>query len=172
MTNQGLTHDSVDNYLSNRFVDINEHIPERVPIMIWVSQGSIPDLLLYWIFLLTTQHFILQIKFSVHHMHMAIRRSMTYVNGSTQVHYLYIPRKHMRDDRSRYSIKIGNTKLDIIWSDCKEQSTNFLGMLIDDNLIWKLHIEAVKRNASIEWFWIKQVEHVLPSDNLRTLSFR
>ena len=114
MTNQGLTHDSVDNYLSNRFVDINEHIPERVPIMIWVSQGSIPDLLLYWIFLLTTQHFILQIKCSVHHMHMAIRRSMTYVNGSTQVHYLCIPRKHMRDDRSRYSIKIGNTKLDII----------------------------------------------------------
>ena len=47
-------------------------------------------------------------------MHMAIRRSMTYANGSTQVHYLYISRKHMGDDRSRYSIKIGNTKLDII----------------------------------------------------------
>ena len=77
----------------------------------------------------------------------------------------------MRKDLSRYSIQIGNVKLDRIGNDCNELGTKFLGMYIDENLTWKQHIATVKRKVVGALFYIKHVKHVMPRDSLRTLYF-
>ena len=91
--------------------------------------------------------------------------------NSNKTKYILLRPKHMREILSSYSIQIGNTILDRIGNDCKEQSTKFLGMHIDENLTWKQHIAAVKRKVSSALFFIRQVKHVLPPDSLRTLYF-
>ena len=40
-----------------------------------------------------------------------------------------------------------------------------------EHLTWKQHIAAGKRKVSIALFYIKEVRHMLPPDNLRTLYF-
>ncbi len=51
------------------------------------------------------------------------------------------------------------------------QFTKFLGVLIDENLTWKMHLNHIKNKISRAMFGIKQVKKILPKTSLRTLYF-
>ena len=56
-----------------------------------------------------------------------------------------------------------------IGNDCKEMSTKFLGVNLDETLSWKLHISHITRKISRTLFAIKQTKRILPLDSLKTL---
>ncbi len=53
----------------------------------------------------------------------------------------------------------------------EESSTKFLGVLLDENLTWKMHLKHINTKISRAMFSIKQVKNMLPLDSLRTLYF-
>jgi len=56
-----------------------------------------------------------------------------------------------------------------IGNDCKEMSTKFVGVNLDETLSWKLHISHITRNISRTLFAIKQTKRIIPLDSLKTL---
>ena len=77
----------------------------------------------------------------------------------------------MKQNLSEYSIQIGNTVLSTIDNDCTEKSTKCLGMHLDENLTWKLHIHETNKKTPRALFSIKQLKNTLPEESLRILYF-
>jgi len=191
---RGIAHEWFESYLSDRqqFVEMDGNTSEKVPIRIGVPQGSILGPLLYLIYVNDignscmgnilsfaddTTLFMSHSNLKELHANANILTNDLYqwfcsnrlsLNAS-KTKYIVLRPKHMREDLSRYSIQIDNTKLVRIGNDCEEQSTKFLGIHIDENLTWKQHIDAVKKKVTSALFAIKQVKNVLPLDSLRTL---
>ena len=74
----------------------------------------------------------------------------------------------MKYDLSTYNIHVGNTQLSRIGNDCFETS-KFIGMYIDENLTWKMHMIQTNKRVSRALFSIKPVTNTLPLESLRTL---
>ena len=91
--------------------------------------------------------------------------------NASKTKYLVISPPHMKPDLTDQSIFINGVKLGRIGNDCREKSTQFLGIHLDANLTWKYHIAHVKKKISKALFSIKQVNHVLPTYCLRTLYY-
>ena len=53
----------------------------------------------------------------------------------------------------------------------EEESTTFLGVIFDESLTWKQHINYINNKISKSLFAIKQVKHILNTDSLKTLYF-
>ena len=68
-------------------------------------------------------------------------------------------------------IHIGNTALEKIGSHSHEQSTKFLGLVIDEHLTWKNHLAHVNKKKLGALFSIKQAKNILPKASSRTLYF-
>ena len=75
----------------------------------------------------------------------------------------------MKQNLSLHIVHIGDNVVSIIWNDCIEKTTTFLGMHLDENLSWKYHIHEVNKKVSGALFSIKQVKTMLPLHCLRTL---
>ena len=175
-----------------QFVDITGVNSNRVPMTIGVPQGSILGRLLYLLYVndinnscdgailsfaddttLFTSHS------DIGELH---RNANHYIKGLydwfcsnhlslNPVKTKYIVLRHMKQNLSEYSIQIENAVLSRIGNDCTEKSTTFLGMRLDDNLTWKLHINETNKKVSKALFSIKQLKNTLPVESLRTLYF-
>ena len=91
--------------------------------------------------------------------------------NANKTKYIVLRPRHTREDLSQYNIHIGNTQLSRIGNDCLETSSKFLGMHLDENLTWKMHMNELNKKVSRALFSIKQVKHILPMESLRTLYF-
>ena len=89
--------------------------------------------------------------------------------GSVQTKYLVIRSPHKKCKLDGLGLKINNTPLTRIGSDCIETSTKFLGVNLDETLSWTPHISHIARKVSRTLFAIKQMKHILPLDSLKTL---
>ena len=85
--------------------------------------------------------------------------------------YLVIQSPQQQCDLSNLYITINEINLERIGKDCKEQSTKFLGVYIDENLSWKAQISHMNTNISRSLYMLKQVKHCLPMASLRTLYY-
>jgi len=191
---RGTVNDWFRSYLSNRLqlVDINGNQSSTVPIRCGVPQGSILGPLLYLIYVndignscqsnilsfaddttLYTSHSNIYQLFSIANEHLenvfdwfcSNRLSL----NASKTKYLVISPPHMKPDLTDQSISINGVKLERIGNDCREKSTKFLGIHLDENLTWKYHIAHVKKKISMALFSIKQVKRVFPTYCLRTL---
>ena len=85
--------------------------------------------------------------------------------------YLVIKSPQQQCDLSNLYITINEINLERIGKDCKEQSTKFLGVYIDENLSWKAQISHMNIQISRSLYMLKQVKHCLPMESLRTLYY-
>ena len=81
--------------------------------------------------------------------------------NANKTKYIVLRPRHMREDLSQYNIHIGNTQLSRL-----ETSSKFLGMYLDENLTWKIHINEINKKVSRALFSMKQVKHILPMESL------
>ena len=72
-------------------------------------------------------------------------------------HYLIRP-KYKQDDLNAYSLKIGDMNLTRVGNDCEVKYVKFLGLLIDENLTWKGHINHVNQKISKSLYMLNQVK--------------
>ena len=79
--------------------------------------------------------------------------------NATKTKYIVLRPRHTREDLSQYNIHIGNTQLSRIGNDCLETSSKFIGMYLDENLTWKMHMNEINKKVSRALFSIKQVNH-------------
>ena len=193
---RGLTNDWFRSYLSDRehFVDITGVNSNRVPMTIGVPQGSILGPLLYLLYVNDINNscdgailsFADDTTLFTSHSDIGelYRNANHYIKGlydwfcsnrlslnPVKTKYIVLRPRHMKHNLSEYSIQIGNTVLSRIGNDCTEKSTKFLGMHLDENLTWKLHINETNKKVSKTLFSIKQLKNTLPVESLRTLYF-
>jgi len=71
--------------------------------------------------------------------------------------------------RDRFSLKINGVPLKQISNNHDEKSSKFLGVLLDESLSWKGHLNYVNAKISRALFAIKQIKNILPISSLRTL---
>ena len=79
--------------------------------------------------------------------HMTVFFSNRLSLNPVKTKYIALRPRHMKQNISEYSIQIGNTVLSRIDNDCTEKSTKFLGMYLDENLTWKLHIHETNKKS-------------------------
>ena len=58
-----------------------------------------------------------------------------------------------------------------IGNNCDEKAAKFLGILIDENLIWKYHLSHINKKVSRALFSLKQIKYFLPKQCLKTLYY-
>ena len=85
-------------------------------------------------------------------------------------HYLIRP-KYKQDDLNAYSLKIGDMNLTRVGNDCEVKYVKFLGLLIDENLTWKGHINHVNQKISKSLYMLNQVKYCFNLECLRLLYY-
>ena len=60
-------------------------------------------------------------------------------------------------------------ELNIIGHDCEEKAAKFLGIFIDEYLIWQHHVSHVNSKVARSLFAVKQVKHFQPKNSMKTL---
>ena len=80
--------------------------------------------------------------------------------------YILIKAPKHKFNINELTIKINNTHLQRVGNKYEEKSTTFLGVLIDENLNWKMHINHINNKISRAMFSIKQVKKILPKTSL------
>jgi len=66
---------------------------------------------------------------------------------------------------------IENTLLHRIGKDCDEKAAKLLGILIVENFTWKHHLSHINQEVSRALFSLKQVNHFLPKQCMKTLYY-
>ena len=74
-------------------------------------------------------------------------------------------------DLSGLKLLINGIPLGRIGIGFEEESSKFLGVILDESLTWKQHINYVNKKISKSLFAIKQVKNILNTDSLKTLYF-
>ena len=170
---RGLANDWFKNYLSCRqqYVDIDGITSHQVKIQIGVPQGSILGPLLFLLY-------VNDIGNSCHGRILSFADDTTLITSSSNLNelftnanvyinnlyewfcsnrlslnanktkYIVLRPRHTREDLSQYNIHIGNTQLSRIGNDCLEKSSKFLGMHLDENLTWKMHMNEINKKVS------------------------
>ncbi len=85
--------------------------------------------------------------------------------------YIIIRSQQHNFNFDNFNLKIGDTLINRISNTTQENSTKFLGILIDENLSWKHHITHINKKISCALFTIKQAKHILSYECLTTLYF-
>ena len=70
-----------------------------------------------------------------------------------------------------FELFINNHKLDRIGTGLDEESTKFLGVLFDEHLSWKPHINYLNNKIARQIYTLKQCKHMLDTNTMRTLYF-
>ena len=193
---RGVANKWFENYLLNRkqYVQIDQSQSNLCKIDCGVPQGSILGPLLYLIYVndidKSTDSKILSFAddTSLYASNMDVKKLFSDVNTSvnllfewfcanqlslnaSKTKYIVIRAPTSHSDMSNLSIKINNTVLERIGSGQTENSTKFLGIIIDEHLTWKYHLNHINNKISRALFAIKQMKHILPQESLRTLYF-
>ena len=85
--------------------------------------------------------------------------------------YIIIKAPRAKCDLTGLNISINGMPLSRVGTECKERSTKFLGVYIDDTLNWKSHVEYINNKISKSLFIIKRANHLLSTECFRTLYF-
>ena len=56
--------------------------------------------------------------------------------------------KYKREDLTDYNIHIGQTNIKRVGNDCQGKHLKFLGLLIDEKLIWSGHLSLVNQKIA------------------------
>ena len=190
------TNDWLESYLSNRtqFVEIDDmkssyqHAPCGVP------QGSIIGPLLYLIYVndiwksCDSKIFSFAdnttlcvsspnlddlydtINNDINKMHTWFCANRLSLNAK-KTKYIVIRPKHKSCDLTDKQLVINDVPLCRIGTGCKETSTKFLGILLDEHITWKQHVSLVNSKISRAIFSINQAKNILPYSILRKLYY-
>ena len=85
--------------------------------------------------------------------------------------FIIIKPSKAKFDFSGLNILINGIPLEWIGVGLNEESSKFLGVILDDSLTWKHHINHINKKISKSLFAIKQVKHILNIDSLKTIYF-
>ena len=193
---RGIVYNWFENYLTGRrqYVEIEESRSNIYQIECGVPQGSILGPLLYLIYVnaiaMSTTANILSFADDTSLYRSNSDERELYVSANSAIKSLYewfcanklalnasktkyiiLRAPHTRCQDANLDIHIGNTALEKIGSHSHEQSTKFLGLVIDEHLTWKNHLAHVNKKISGALFSIKQAKNILPKASLRTLYF-
>ena len=91
--------------------------------------------------------------------------------NANKTKYIIIRPQQRRCSLTNLNLYINNIALNRVGKNCKESSTKFLGIYIDEFLTWKTHIAHLNSKLSRAIFALKQLKYTLPTDTMRTLYF-
>ena len=186
---RGVTRDWFESYLSNRnqYTFIDNFKSDELPMRVGVPQGSVLGPLLFLIFINDLQ-FVSSRLFSIlfaddtnlfisgnnaDEINSAINIEMNKVyiwfnanklvlNLDKTCYMIFKPKnKHICDDSVK--LFIGNNEIHRV------NSTKFLGVLIDDNLTWKEHVNDICQKVSRTVGVMNRLKHIIPRKILLTL---
>ena len=83
--------------------------------------------------------------------------------------FIIIKPSKAKFDLNGLNLLINGIPLERIGVGCKEESSKFLGVILDESLTWKQHINHINKKISKSLFAIKQVKHILNTDSLKIL---
>jgi hypothetical protein len=193
---RGIVNDWLANYLTERkqYVEIENNKSDTWQIECGVPQGSILGPLLYLIYVndisMSTTEKILSFADDTSlylsnsnetelfkHANLAMKALYEWfcanklsLNAS-KTKYIILRAPHTRCNITDLNIYIDNTPLQRIGCHSREQSTKFLGLVIDEHLSWTNHLAYINKKISWALFSIRQAKNVLPLNSLRTLYF-
>jgi hypothetical protein len=188
---RGIVLDWFKNYLSNRkqYVYFNSSDSQLKDIVCGVPQGSILGPLLFILYIndiTSTSNILDFILFAddttIVYSHEDIDSQINVVNNelkevsgwfkanklsvnATKTNYMILGTSHMT------SVKVEHN-LNVILDDSileRVKQTKFLGVLIDENLTWKPHIDCVAKTLSRNIGIMNKLKHFIPSRILHTL---
>jgi hypothetical protein len=168
---RGTVSDWFKSYLSNRmqFVEIDGNVSSSLPIRCGGPQGSTLGTLLYLIYVndigkscqcnilsfaddttLYVSHSNIDELFAIANEQLNNLFTWFCANklclNESKTKYIVIRPSHMRPDLKELNITINGTQLDRIGNDCKEKSSKFLGIHIDENLTWKYRNNQINQS--------------------------
>ena len=175
----------ISDYLSGRFqaTDIEGNISNLLEISVGVPQGSILGPLLFLIFIndlpgslkLFTSLFADDTTFqyssnTLQELSNAMNReleiaSQWFADNRLSIHpnkttcMLFTKGNTKKLDMN---ISIMNTKIEQVGTGRMNETTKFLGMIVDDKLTWEPHINKVASKLRSINFYLAQVKHILP----------
>jgi hypothetical protein len=91
--------------------------------------------------------------------------------NANKTKYIIIRPQQRRCNLKNINLYISNIVLNRVGNNCKESSTKFLGIYIDEFITWKTRIAQVNSKLSRAIFAMKQLKYTLPIDTMRTLYF-
>ena len=91
--------------------------------------------------------------------------------NANKTKYIVIRPHQMQSNFEDKFLWINNVPLERIGNNCRESSTKFLGIHVDEFLTWKKHIAQVNSKISRAIFAIKQLKFTMPVEILKTLYF-
>jgi hypothetical protein len=193
---RGIINTSFQNYLTDRtqYVEIEGSRSTSRQLQCGVPQGSILGPLLYLIYVndiskSSNSHILsfaddTTMYVSDPDVNLLYKKAETEVNNlfnwfcanklslnSTKTKYIVIRPNTKQLNLNRYQLKINGTPLSRVGNNCKETAIKFLGIYIDECLTWKKHLAHVNTKIARAIYSIKQLKHVFPCNNLRTLYF-
>ena len=180
-----------ENYLSNRkqYVSYNSHESQLEDIVCGVPQGSILGPLLFILYvndITYTSNVLDFILFAddttILYSHENIESKIDVVNAelkevsnwfktnklsvnASKTNYMLLGTSHMTSSKIQQDLNVilDNTVLDRV------SHTKFLGVLIDENLTWKYHIDCVSKTLSRNIGIMNKLKYFVPDRMLHTL---
>ena len=193
---RGIVNTWFENYLTGRtqFVEIENQRSTLKHLLCGVPQGSILGPLLYLIYVndicKACDHKILSFAddTTIYMSNSDLDLLYEYANNgvhdlfnwfcanklslnANKTKYIVIRPHQMQSNFEDKFLWINNVPLERIGNNCRESSTKFLGIHIDEFLTWKKHIAQVNSKISRAIFAIKQLKFTMPVEILKTLYF-
>lgn len=193
---RGIVKDWLINYLSHRsqYVQVEDVSSNLLQIECGVPQGSILGPLLYLIYVndihVSTQGLLLSyaddtsLIITDHDKINLFHKANTEISNlydwfcanklllnANKTNFIVFRAPQNQCDFSDSNVFIDGIPLTQVGTHFEEKSTKFLGMLLDESLTWRYHINYINNKIARSLFMIKQVKKTLPSENLRMLYF-
>ncbi len=183
-----------ESYLSNRdqYVDFDGQLSPRRFLKCGVPQGSILGPLLFLIYVNDIQYATSGTIFSF-----ADDTTLTFSNSkinelyakaneglcniyqwfcanklklnANKTKYTLIRPVYRTVDFDNLTLHIGGTPVKRIGDDQPEKSIKFLGLVLDEHLRWRHHIDYINKKIAYSLFTLTQLKYTLPKESLLTL---